>query len=168
MPGYVIHLAVAQEYLKKHEQEYSENFIIGSIEPDFTIDKSKTHYGKSPAYTSLKSYLETNKIDTDFQKGYFLHLVTDYLFYNYYLDEIKKPQIYNDYDMTNNPLIEKYKIALPDKVKEKVLFKRGTPQILTFSLACQIIDEVSELELEKIEEEVRNNIAKWNYYKKLV
>ena len=27
MPGYVIHIATAQEYLKKHEKEYSIDFI---------------------------------------------------------------------------------------------------------------------------------------------
>lgn len=168
MPGYVIHLAVAQEYLRKHNKNYSEDFILGSIEPDFTTDKSKSHYGKSPAYTNLRNYLKDNTIDTDFKQGYFLHLVTDYLFYNYYLDEIKKPQIYDDYDITNAPLIEKYNVNLPEKVKDKVFFKDGDPQLLTLPLAFKVIDEVSTLTLEKIEKEVINNIDKWNYYKKLV
>lgn len=168
MPGYVIHLAVAQEYLRKHNKKYSEDFLLGSIEPDFTTDKSKSHYGKSPAYTNLRNYLKNNTIDTDFKRGYFLHLVTDYLFYNYYLDEIKKPQIYDDYDITNAPLIEKYNINLPEKVKDKVFFKDGNPQLLTLQLAFKVIDEVSNLTLEEIEKEVINNIDKWNYYKKLV
>ena len=55
MPSYVIHLATAQEYLRKHNREFSQEFMNGSIEPDFTTDKSKTHYGKSPAYTNLKN-----------------------------------------------------------------------------------------------------------------
>ena len=151
MPGYAVHLAIAQEYLRKHNKEKSQDFILGSIEPDFTNDKSKTHYGESPAYTNLKKYLKNNKIDTDFKQGYFLHLVTDYLFYNYYLEEIKKPQIYYDYDMTNKTIIEKYKVILPEKVKSKVFFKDGTPQILTLQLAYRVIDEISELTLEEIE-----------------
>ena len=168
MPGYAVHLAIAQEYLRKRNKEKSQDFILGSIEPDFTNDKSKTHYGESPAYTNLKKYLKNNKIDTDFKQGYFLHLVTDYLFYNYYLEEIKKPQIYYDYDMTNKTIIEKYKVILPEKVKSKVFFKDGTPQILTLQLAYRVIDEISELTLEEIEKEVMNNSDKWNYYKKLV
>lgn len=168
MPGYVVHIAIAQEYLRKHERDISNEFIMGSIEPDFTTEKSKTHYGISPAYTNLKKYLESNKIDTDFKQGYFLHLVTDYLFYNYYLDKIEKPQIYNDYDFTNKALMEKYNVILPEKVKSKVLFKEGTPKILTLPLAYKVIDEVSEYTLEEIEKEINNDLDKWNYYKKLV
>ena len=168
MPGYVIHLAIAQEYLRKHNKKKSEDFILGSIEPDFTTDKTKTHYGKSPAYTNLKEYLENNKIDDDFNQGYFLHLVTDYLFYNYYLNEIRKPQIYEDYDVTNKTLIEKYKIDLPEKVKDKIFFKNGNPEILTVKLACKVIDEVSEYTLEEIAKEVIEGSDRWNYYKRLV
>ena len=54
MPGYVIHIAIAQEYLKKHlKKEEKEEFINGVIAPDLTKIKSETHYGKSPAYTNL-------------------------------------------------------------------------------------------------------------------
>ena len=107
MPGYVVHIAIAQEYLKKHNMKYSKDFIMGSVAPDFTNDKSKTHYGKSPAYTNLKNFLLKNNIDTDYKKGLFLHLVTDYLFYNKYITKVEKPQIYNDYDYTNKEIIEK-------------------------------------------------------------
>ena len=44
MPGYVIHLAVAEEYLKKHkerQEEYNE-FINGVIFPDSIKDKLTT------------------------------------------------------------------------------------------------------------------------------
>lgn len=168
MPGYIMHLAIAQEYLKKHNKEFSQDFILGSIAPDLTTVKSETHYGRSPAYTNLKEYLKNNKINTDFNQGYFLHLVADYLFYNYYLNEIKKPQIYDDYDITNKTLIEKYNVTLPEKIKDKIFFKDGTAQILTFPLACKVIDEVSSLTLEEVEKEVIDNLDKWNYYKKLV
>lgn len=168
MPSYVVHLATAQEYLRKHNKKKSQEFILGSIEPDFTSDKSKTHYGKSPAYTNLRNYLECNKIDTDFEKGYFLHLITDYLFYNYYLNELRKPQIYDDYDIISKPIIEKYNVILPEKVKEITTFKTGKPKILTLELAYKVIDEISDLTLENVENEVMNNLEKWNYYKKLV
>ena len=47
MAGYVIHLAIAEEYLKKHKdvkEDYDE-FIKGVIYPDSETDKSLTHYG---------------------------------------------------------------------------------------------------------------------------
>ena len=165
MPGYVVHIATTQEYLRKHNKEIKDDFIYGSICPDFTTNKSETHYGKSPAYTNLKKFLEENEIDTDINQGRFLHLVTDYLFYNTYIDRIEKPQIYNDYDYTNRDIIEKYNVVLPEIVKDKVFFKEGTPKILTLELAYKVIEEVSNLSLEKIKKEVLANEAKWNTYK---
>ena len=169
MPGFVIHIAIANEYIRKHEKnELYEEFLKGNILPDITSDKSSTHYGKSPAYTSLKGFLDNNKIDNSFNRGHFLHLVTDYLFYNHYLDRYIKKDMYHDYDVLNKYLIEKYKIDLPDIVKDKVFFIEDETKILTYELAIKIIDEISSKDLEKIADEVMNDEEKWNTYKKLV
>lgn len=168
MPGYVIHIAIAQEYMKKKQMKYSEEFIKGTIAPDMLKPKSESHYGKSPAYTNLHSFLLKNKIDSDYMKGYFLHLVADYLFYNKYLDRIEKDQIHNDYDCINKVLIEKYNIKILDFIKDKVYYKNDEPKIVTLELACRVIDEISELDLKQVEEEAINNSDKWNYFKKLV
>ena len=168
MPGYVIHIAIAQEYLRKNKMNYSEEFIKGAIAPDLTDKKSETHYGKSPAYTNLNNFLMKNKLDSDYMKGFFLHLIVDYLFYNKYLYKLEKPQIYYDYDYTNKELIEKYNVKLLDCIKPYVCYKEGEPKILTIDLACCIIDEISELNIEQVQDEVKNNNSRWNYYKNLV
>lgn len=168
MPGYVVHIAIAKEYLRKHNIKYSKDFILGSVAPDFTDIKSKTHYGKSPAYTNLKNFLSENDINTEYTKGFFLHLVTDYLFYNKYITKIEKPQIYNDYDYTNKNIIEKYEITLPKEVENKVFFKEGKPKILTLNLAYKVIDEVSNLDLETIKREALEDSKKWNTYSNIV
>lgn len=100
MAGYVIHIAVAQEYLKKHDKinENQKEFIKGVIYPDSVSDKSLTHYGSKSSKVILKDFLRENQTNTSFNRGYFLHLVTDYLFYNKYLDIFTK-DIYNDYDI---------------------------------------------------------------------
>lgn len=164
MPGFVIHIAIGQEYLKKHNLNYSKEFIEGTVAPDFTNDKTKTHYGRSPRYTNLKKFLDNNKIDNNYNKGFFLHLITDYLFYNYYITNIGKEGLYNDYDLTNKEIINKYNVILLDNVKDKVFFKDGKPKILTLELAYKIIDEISSIDMEKIETEVINNFKKWNTY----
>ena len=166
MPGYVIHIAIAKEYLRKHNQKYNVEFILGSVSPDFTNNKSETHYGKSPAYTNLARYLKNNKLDTEFNKGCFLHLVTDYLFYNKYLDKIEKPQIYYDYDYTNEDIVNKYNLELPEEVSNKLFFKKWTPKILTLELEYKIIEEVSNLDIWEIAKNVNN--VEWNTYKKLI
>ena len=169
MPGYVIHIAIANEYIKKHKIiEKNEEFINGVIAPDLTDDKSKTHYGKSPAYTGLKSFLENNEINNIFNKGCFLHLITDYLFYNYYLDFYDKKQMYHDYDVLNESLIKKYKVILPDHIKDKVFYIEGKTKILDFKLASKIIDEISSMNLEEIANEIMCDNIKWNKYKNLV
>lgn len=166
MAGYVIHLVVAEEYLKLHPEEQYEEFIHGVIFPDSVTQKSITHYGKSSAYTNLSEFLKENNIDNSYKRGYFLHLLTDYLFYNYYLNEFDKVKIYRDYDILNSKLINKYKVKLPEEVKDKVFNLEGKTQILHFDLACRIIDEVSKLNLEQVAKEA--NSEKWNKYKKLV
>ena len=86
MPGYVIHLAVAEQYLRKNEnnkEDYSE-FIEGVIFPDSVKDKSLTHYGNGSSNSNLYKFLQENKLENSFKRGYFLHLLTDYLFYNKY------------------------------------------------------------------------------------
>ena len=108
MAGYVIHLAVAEAYIEKHPGSIKnyEEFIQGVIFPDSVSDKSITHYGEKSSKVNLKKFLDDKEIDNDYNKGYFLHLVTDYIFYNHFLEVFSK-DIYNDYDVLNEKLQEK-------------------------------------------------------------
>lgn len=169
MPGYVIHLAVAEEYLKKHENKEKYNsFIEGVIFPDSVKDKSLTHYGPRSSYSNLKLFLEDkNDMKDDFTRGYFEHLLTDYLFYNKYIDTFSKA-MYDDYDLLNSYLIEKYNVKLPEKVKKQVFYKKeGTLKILSKELVEKFIKEVSELDLDKVAEEIKNNPEKWTKIREL-
>lgn len=158
MAGYVIHLAVAQEYLKKHSdiKEDYEQFIEGVIYPDSVSDKSLTHYGEKSSKVILKDFLKENKLEDSYKRGYFLHLVTDYLFYNKYLDIFTK-DIYNDYDILNKFLIEKYNVKIPQNIQDKIFYKEGDTKLLTKELSEKVIDEISDLNLNIIEKEIREN-----------
>ena len=158
MAGYVIHLAIAEEYLKKHKdvkEDYDE-FIKGVIYPDSVTDKSLTHYGIKSSKVILKDFLQDNEINNSYMRGYFLHLITDYLFYNKYLEKFSK-DIYNDYDILNKRLIEKYNVVLPVNIQNNVFYKEGETKILTMELAIKIIDEISDLNLNAVEKEIREN-----------
>lgn len=165
MAGYVIHLAIAEEYLKKHKdvKEDYEEFIKGVIYPDSVTDKSLTHYGIKSSKVILKDFLQDNEINNSYMRGYFLHLITDYLFYNKYLEKFSK-DIYNDYDILNKRLIEKYNVVLPENVQNNVFYKEGETKILTMELAIKIIDEISDLNLNAVEKEIRENSndEKWS------
>ena len=165
MAGYVIHLAIAEEYLRKHKdiKEDYEEFIKGVIYPDSVTDKSLTHYGIKSSKVILKDFLQDNEINNSYMRGYFLHLITDYLFYNKYLEKFSK-DIYNDYDILNKRLIEKYNVVLPENIQNNVFYEEGETKILTMELAIKIIDEISDLNLNAVEKEIRENSndEKWS------
>ena len=153
MAGYVIHLAVAESYIKKHEGDIKDynKFIEGVIFPDSVSDKSITHYGEKSSKTDLKAFLEDNKIDNDYNKGYFLHLVTDYIFYNKLLKYFSK-DIYNDYDILNEKLQKKFNVTLPENIKDKVFYKEGKTKVLKLENIIKFIEDVSDYKLDEIKE----------------
>lgn len=158
MPGFVIHLAVANEYMRKHKNEIKEKdeFILGTMTPDFVKDKSETHYGPQSSQTSLRKYLESNEINSDFDKGYFLHLITDFIFYNKIIDTTSN-DIYNDYDILNKYLIEKYKVEVPDRIKKCAQYKEGKTKILSKENADKAIDVSSSVNLEEVKNKILNS-----------
>ena len=168
MAGYVIHLAVAEAYKDKHINDIKnyEDFIKGVIFPDSVSDKSLTHHGEKSSKVNLKEFLRENEIDNDYNKGYFLHLVTDYIFYNKFLDCFSK-DIYNDYDILNEIIQKKFNVIIPESVNDKVFYKRGDTSILAEEKVIKFIEEVSDYKLSYIKEEVLKNNKYWLEFKKL-
>ena len=168
MAGYVIHLAVAESYIKKHEDDIKDynRFIEGVIFPDSVSDKSITHYGEKSSKTDLKAFLEDNKIDNDYNKGYFLHLVTDYIFYNKLLKYFSK-DIYNDYDILNEKLQKKFNVTLPENIKDKVFYKEGKTKVLKMENIIKFIEDVSDYKLDEIKERILDNDNYWLEIKEL-
>ena len=164
MPGYVIHLSVAEEYLRKHhkEKENYNEFIEGVIFPDSVTDKSLTHYGEKSSRTNLYKFLQNKKIDNSFDRGYFLHLLTDYLFYNKYVDVFSK-DMYNDYDILNKILIKKYNVVLPEKIKQFVFYKDGLEnlKILYLPLVEKFVEDVSNMQIDDISKKVIESPDEW-------
>lgn len=169
MAGYIIHLAVAEEYIRKHENEIQnyKDFIKGVIYPDSVSDKSLTHYGIKSSKVNLKNFLKENEVTTNYEKGYFVHLYTDYLFYNKFLNYFSK-EIYNDYDILNKALKEKYNIKIPMEIENNIFYKEGKLKILSFDSTVKFIDMVSDYNIEEIKKEILNNKKYWHEYKKLI
>ncbi|MCL2846264.1 MAG: hypothetical protein FWE38_01085 [Firmicutes bacterium] len=94
-----VHLAVAKRYLSNHkgEIENEQDFIDGNVLPDVCepTDKEDTHYGirservdilkRFSEKISLPNFLRHNKLDSDINRGRFLHLITDWEYYNTFL-----------------------------------------------------------------------------------
>ena len=76
----MIHLAVGKVYSENNKIEELIDFEKGIIDPDMIEDKSKSHYGPNSSSPDLDKYIEMNGISNSYKEGYFLHLVTDYIF----------------------------------------------------------------------------------------
>ena len=195
MASFDIHLAIAILYAKKNFIKNKEQFFSGIVEPDLAKDKTKTHY---TGYTkeddldrhlkekvNLKLYLQSNsnllkdEIDLDYQKGIFLHLITDYYFYNDFFDkdyiqnttyQTFVKDLYYSYNLTNTYLEEKYSILLniPKSIEQrmnkdikKVLNSKkvdntvGT-NILLYEKLDKFIERISDINLEEYKNKIIN------------
>lgn len=105
MPSLMLHLKIGEEYLKTHKVENPEQFLKGCLAPDFAKDKRASHFGKNEEATDYSTILENKtdivkicqnvNLDSDFNKGVFLHLITDDFFYKNYM--IEKMQGYKEF-----------------------------------------------------------------------
>ena len=170
MPGFVIHIAVAKEYINKHENEIRDEkeFLNGIIAPDLipklnkNITKSESHYGKkgfSDIEAHLDLFLADPKVDItkDYYKGYFIHLVTDNEFYlNYFKDETQKvmnnkDSFYYDYDCLNETIMEKYNIERvnDENINKYMNYIDGNPKYLNKEKVLKFIEKVSQMSIEE-------------------
>ena len=179
MPSFQIHLAVAKRYMEKHEIKDKDLFVEGSLAPDFVRPKEKSHYTidttseelieKMESKVSLDHYLAENEVKTDYDKGIFLHLLTDKIFFTEFFDHemLKKTyyqevmdDLYMSYESTNAYLREKYAMIIPKALAEKikqdieksnieknVKLKNGK-QIIAIDKLDAFIEHVSDIDLD--------------------
>lgn len=122
----------------------------------------------------LEDYLQENDVKTDYDKGVFLHLITDKLFFTEFFD--KKylsntnykdfcKDLYYSYDLVNNYLEEKYKIDYEkyrDKIeknikkdnKEKEMDNSIRTNILPYDKLDKFIEQLSNINLEEYKEQI--------------
>ncbi len=171
MPGFTIHIAIAKEYIKKHKTEIHniDEFIEGSIAPDYIpiinkkITKSMTHYGfwgdwtRDDQMIHLDKFLEDEKVDfnTDYWKGYFIHLLADDYFDRIYFREearqAKKNQetFHEDYDCLNEEIIKRYDVRKIEKIDKYMKKIKKEPKYLKLEKIVQFIEEMSNINIEE-------------------
>lgn len=186
-----IHLAIAKKYAEKnHNIKNLEEFYIGAVAPDIASDKKLSHYTNTlncnkenlldylEKKVMLNKYLENYEITSDYNKGYFLHLITDYLFFNYffdknYLNNTTSQEFFNNlyfsYDFIENYLKEKYNFNyqfLPKEIsieitnsinKAKKVKNYDSSNILPFNKLDEFIEYVSNINLEKYRDKILAN-----------
>lgn len=178
MASYTMHLAIAKEYLKNHnEKEYEKEFYKGTIDVDNVPDKNLTHYSsniesknvvtKMISKVNIKKYVEEHTIETSYDRGYFLHLLTDYFFYNNYfnykdfetltIDEFDV-LLYRDYDYLNKYLINKYEVEIPENINQKYfqIFDEE-PKIATYESIDEFIEFMSKLDIYDVYNKIKKS-----------
>ena len=65
MPSFNIHLAIANRYMQKHKIENEEDFLTGSLAPDFA-EKAKSHYSIILENATLSEKLKNKVIIENF------------------------------------------------------------------------------------------------------
>lgn len=137
MASSVIHMAVANEVNKVLKRDNSK-LLIGSIAPDISKqigqDRNISHFIFKEGLIDLDKFLDKykNNLDDDFVLGYYIHLLTDYFWFKYFMPEITNysiiktldgkelklskeeicQYIYNDYTNINIKVINEYNMDL--------------------------------------------------------
>ena len=196
MPGFNIHLAIGKRYIEKQKNKKdvikNENsFYNGLVAPDLVNDKKISHYTTETNKNNLKKYLlgkvrldlylKDNKVETDFEKGVFLHLLTDYLFFNEFFEKefIKNidyqdfvRDLYYSYEMTNEYLNKKYNIDFSifgDRLEKNIRKNKKEKKLedsdlkekkLIFSEKDldEFIEKISSINIKELENEIRRKI----------
>lgn len=196
MPGFNIHLAIGKRYIEKQKNKKdvikNENsFYNGLVAPDLVNDKKISHYTTETNKNNLEKYLlgkvrldlylKDNKVETDFEKGVFLHLLTDYLFFNKFFEKefIKNidyqdfvRDLYYSYEMTNEYLNKKYNIDFSifgDRLEKNIRKNKKEKKLedsdlkekkLIFSEKDldEFIEKISSINIKELENEIRRKI----------
>lgn len=86
-----------------------------------------------------------------------MHLVTDYLFYNKFLEKFDN-RIYDDYNKLNASLIKRYNIVLSPEIVDVVNKRKGEPVVLNKEELCSFMDFVGNLDIRSLVAEKKISI----------
>ncbi|MBE5735444.1 MAG: hypothetical protein E7361_03265 [Clostridiales bacterium] len=175
MASLAIHKVIADKYIDNNKIEDKVQFYEGTYFVDIVGDKYINHYStfiKNDSYADklcrkvdLVKFCAEHKIDTDFDKAYFLHLVTDYIFYTKYLlqfpilqdlknQEVARQIVYNEYGMLNGYIEDRYGIDIEDLPESGRLRIKGQLNIMSVKDIDYIIDYCASLDLDKVYDSV--------------
>ena len=129
MPGFQQHLAIASQYIKKNPDKFKSDadildFNTGSIMVDILKGRGEnSHYGDRTESVgilqfnrdkiNIRAFLETKPEMTPYNRGYLLHLYTDYEFYNSLLSDYFETSGVTDFEQYRDDLTYTYGVIHP-------------------------------------------------------
>ena len=184
MAGFNIHLAIGKSYIDNYPINNINSFYNGIVAPDLSSNKVISHYTSCTDKSNLEYYLSkrvelydyliNNTINSDYDKGVFIHLLTDYLFYNYLFNKkyirnidinIFNNDLYHSYDNTDKYLEIKYNLkelniyAELNNYKNSAKKKKNTKyengkDILPLDKLEKFIYDTSHIDIEKYKNKI--------------
>ncbi len=144
-----LHLQIAYEYCKNNSGLELGVYFWGAILPDIAKDKTLAHYGTHTTSLSVKEQLNAKidiikcikslNLNEEEDRAVFLHLLTDYVYYNYlYIERSKNlsvvkvlSAINNDSGTMTNEILKNYHFQLPEEYSYLLVPKQndGTYQL---------------------------------------
>lgn len=119
MASLILHQIIGEKYCNQNNITNPQEFLKGNISPDILPNKEACHYKEYRPYTTylsavkdrvnLSAFCQDKDINTDYDLGYFLHLVTDYVFYN---------RLITNNDRFNDFCSREYSISSTEMYKE--------------------------------------------------
>ena len=170
MPSLVMYLAIAKKYMEKHPEENEEEFIEGILAPDrrrnLTSEMAKLHYGEKTSHRpDLNRYYHEQGLESSYNRGYFLNLLTDYLFYNRYLQEYSA-DIFYDFKRMNKRIEDKYDVHVPKELESRMDYEDGELKIVDEKSVYKFINAVGNIDLARYREHI--NEQDENHHLKLI
>lgn len=193
MASGLIHMCVAKE-LNKYLRRNEEEILLGSIAPDLAklvdIPKKTTHFAETDEnIPNMDIFLNQYKkyLKNDFVMGYYIHLYTDYIWFNLFIPSLFKDgkilklnnrtinynedklyeYIYDDYSSINKELLKQYDIkmnilkensSIKNIIKELPIDKLG----ILIKKQKQIIKESEKKESILFDTELINNFIEFS------
>lgn len=167
MASATIHLAITKKIIEKNHLKNGEEMIAGTLYPDACDNKDATHYTKKNrgsdnlshirGKVDLYSFLQDHPNLNEFDFGWFIHLVTDYLFFEecfsekYLLETTYEKfcqDLYFAYNCLNSYLSKKYHITKDDYKQYPKEFYEGESYqkcLFTKEQIDEFIERVSKI-----------------------
>lgn len=186
MPSMAVHLAVGAEFLKYNKTKDKKSFRQGILKPDLLglisqEQKEIAHYTdkKTPNMTlkercqtkvNLLRYLQDKKIDSDFELGYYVHLVTDFYFFNYFLfspnhKKINEPnvdlsELYVDYEKIAKDMEIRFNVDNSD-TPWAGKYAEGEPVFFSKNEIFEFVEKCSKLNVLLLRDKILKDPPNW-------
>ena len=172
-----LHILIAEKYCEKHKVENPLIYLDGAILPDIQKDKVASHFGKDikpmsvkealDAKVDIKTCAKTLDFEKDVDKALFLHLLTDYVYYNFLYQgiidgtplKVILSDIENDSGVMTKQIQNTHAYTLPNEISYLLNEKENCGEYRLFNgdKFDAFVNLISSFDLKQVKKEILKN-----------